>query len=172
MVAIDFGKPVDGKDFFLPATVESATFVLLPNASFDPARNVVLVQAALGTFLGSFTVEGTDWKDAPVTETVPILVGPSTQGTTRAFKTVTKITVTCTSGSGTLTINAGGRLGFPIKVKAVNNGAAVISELTDGEPDSPGSYVNALISPPYGGYDPSALPDDDTEYTVYAELAP
>lgn len=115
----------------LPASGTTVVTTAITNPDFP--RNVTVKGNAAG-IAGDVVVAGTNIKDEAITETIALNEATEVEGT-KAFKTVTSITVPAkTNGSGdTVSVGVAKKLGLP---HIVDNAALLLVKLFDGSADS------------------------------------
>lgn len=97
----------------LPASGTTEVTTAITNPDFP--RQITITGNAAG-ITGNVVFVGTDIADAALTETV-VAVDNTTVVSTKAFKTVTSITVpTRTTAGDTIAVGTGAKIGFPISI--------------------------------------------------------
>ena len=111
-------------------------------------------------------VEGTNYNDEVITETLPVFTENTAGAVTgsKAFKTVTKITIPAHDGTGATTaIGWGDKFGLPYKLEADEQ---VILKLFNKSADT-GSVTNSETNLELNTFDPNGSPDGLKDIDLY-----
>lgn len=131
-------------------------------------RNITATTDGTAAHIGAIavTIEGTNYADEVITETLPAFTA-DTKGTvvgSKAFKTVTKISIPAHDGLGATTaIGWGDKFGLPYKLYADE---LVILKLFDKAVDS-GTVANSATVLESNTFDPNGTPDGEKDIDLY-----
>lgn len=178
---ISLGTPASlDADGLLAATTMSHTAAMTAGgfaSAYDDTvmglygRNVTAVGLLTAGSANAVTVEGYDYLNQPVIETLAPS-GVSAANGKKAFKRVTKISWTPSSAGATFNVGWGDVLGLPYKA------TALIDELEDDAAPTAGTFATAVTTDPAtattgdprGTYDPNSACDGSKEFKVRVKI--
>lgn len=124
----------------LTASAQTAITTGITNPDFP---RLLSAKGNASGIVGNVVITGTDFNDAEITDTIA-LSGASEVAGTKAFKTVTNISLPAETNAGTdtVSIGAGNKFGFPI---AIPNASVVLAKTFDGSVDAGTTTVGATL---------------------------
>lgn len=124
----------------------------------------------------SADVVGTDYDDAPLTETVSITQSAGTYPSVKAFKTIVSYTLKgATDTDATVAAGIGSTFGLNKTIKNRADRHAVIQEVYSASGTGAVVTNGVIVAPatcaPHGGYTPNSAPDGTRKYSLTYEQA-
>lgn len=121
----------------------------------------------------SVAVEGTDVDGRFQTETINLAQTAATVSTTKAYKTVTKVSYPAADGvSATVAIGWAAPVGLSRAIKARAGLTEPLKEILNGAEIAPatGTFTAAATNPPYGLYTPATPGNGTNDYAIFFEF--
>jgi len=171
-------------DAIVTSIASAASETVLEGAALDgavgegvmsPPRNVTITTTSNADIDAvAAVVEGTDISGDAQTDTITLTDGGgATDAGTKAFATVTKVTIPAQSGTGgALEVGFGAVIGLGAKIVTRAGYTGPVKEIAAGSVVTNGTFVAAATSGPNGTYEPSSAPDGSNDYALYYEYAP